>query len=91
MFARTPLPPALAAERLRAEARIVTMAGVILLAIGLPLALILAALALGPRGDALAPVIWAGPLILMGWGACQYGARRLEQAQALERPADPAP
>lgn len=84
MLARSPPTPAQEARALRAEARLMTMAGVILLAIGLPLSLILTALALAGTIGALVP-FWAGlPPIVLGWGACSLASRRLERAQALE-------
>lgn len=84
MLARSPPTPAEEARALRAEARLMTMAGVILLAIGLPLSLILAALALAGTIGALVP-FWAGaPPIALGWAACILASRRLERAQALE-------
>lgn len=84
MLVRTPPTPAQEARALRAEARLMTLAGVILLAIGLPLSLILAALALAGTVGPLVPVWAAGPPIALGWAACAWASRRLQKAQALE-------
>lgn len=84
MLARTPPSRAEEARNLRAEARLVTMAGVILLAIGLPLTLVLAAIALAGGMSYEAPLLAGAPPILLGWAACFYGSRRLERAQHLE-------
>lgn len=85
-------PPALRAQRarnvrsLRAEARLFTVAGAILLALGFPLTLTLAALAMAP--DGVSPFIAAAvgaPFILSGWAACAYASERLARAAQLER------
>lgn len=74
------------AQNLRAEARLVAMAGLILLAIGFPTTLILAALSLSPDGISpmLAPLV-GGPPIALGWAACHYASGRLERAKERER------
>ena len=71
---------------LRAEARLLTMAGMMLLGVGFPLTLFLAACALAPNGiSPLAPLLSGGPLVAFGWAACRYASWRFEQAARLER------
>lgn len=73
------------ATSLRAEARLLTTAGLILLAIGFPLTMMLTLMALSP--DGLSPVFPAavgGPPILLGYIACHYASARLARAKALE-------
>ena len=70
---------------LRAEARLLTFAGLILLGIGFPLTIFLAAQALAPGG--LSPVfpIAAGlPPILLGYLACHFASQRMVKAKTLE-------
>ena len=65
-------------QMLRDEARLLTLAGSILLAIGFPLALGLALIALAPDGvSPLLPITAGGPPILMGYLACHFASRRL--------------
>lgn len=74
------------AAGLRAEARLLTMAGIILLLIGFPLTLWLALQALAP--DGLSPVLPAaagGPPLLLGYLACHFASRRMLRARELER------
>jgi hypothetical protein len=73
------------ATSLRAEARLLTTAGLILLAIGFPVTLALTLLALSPEGlSPILPAAAGGPPILLGYIACHYASARLEQAKALE-------
>lgn len=70
---------------LRAEARVLTMAGLILLGIGFPLSLTLAALALWTKDvPVIAPLLFGGPPVLLGWAACGYASDRLVRAKAIE-------
>lgn len=73
------------ASVLRAEARLLATAGLILLGGGFPLTLTLAALALAPDGLSpwLAPAL-GGPPILLGYVACHFASARLARAKALE-------
>ncbi len=74
------------AQNLRAEARLIAMAGLILLAIGFPTTLILAALSLSPDGiSPLFALLAGGPPIALGWAACHYASTRLERAKERER------
>jgi len=74
------------AQNLRAEARLIAMAGLILLAIGFPTTLILAALSLSPDGiSPLFALLAGGPPIALGWAACRYASTRLERAKERER------
>jgi ferric-dicitrate binding protein FerR (iron transport regulator) len=70
---------------LRAEARVLTTAGLILLAIGFPATLFLALQALQP--DGMSPVLPAAigaPPIVLGYLACHFASQRLVKAKALE-------
>ena len=83
---RTMRHDANAAATLRAEARLLTLAGLILLAIGLPLTLGLALMALSP--DGLSPVMPAAagaPPLMLGYLACHFASRRMVKARELEQ------
>ena len=70
---------------LRAEARLLTIAGIILLAVGFPATLMLVAQALSP--DGLSPVLPAAvgaPPIMLGYLACHFASARMAKAKALE-------
>lgn len=70
---------------LRAEARLLTFAGLILLGIGFPVTLYLAALALAPGGlSPLLPVAAGTPPIVLGYLACHFASQRMVKAKALE-------
>jgi hypothetical protein len=70
---------------LRAEARILITAGVILLALGFPTTIVLVARALGPEGfPPLLPIAIGAPPIMLGYLACHFASQRLERARALE-------
>jgi hypothetical protein len=70
---------------LRAEARLLTIAGVILLAIGFPLTLILTANALAPDGGSpVLPAAAGAPPIILGYLACHFASQRMVKARALE-------
>lgn len=70
---------------LRAEARLLSFAGAILLAIGFPLTLALVARALSPAGGpAMLPLAVGAPPILLGYLACHFATQRLVKAKALE-------
>lgn len=70
---------------LRAEARLLTVAGFFLLGIGFPLTLIMTAIALG-RGDAspFVPAAIGAPPIVLGYLACHFASERMLKAKALE-------
>ncbi len=73
------------ARLLRAEARVMVRAGLILLAFGFPTTIAFTVLALAPEGvSPLAPLLSGGPLVALGWAACRYAAWRMSQADALE-------
>jgi hypothetical protein len=70
---------------LRAEARLLTVAGLILLGLGFPVTLLLVAQALA--ADGLSPVLPAAigaPPIMLGYIACHFASKRLVKAKALE-------
>ena len=74
----------LEADALRAEARLLTTAGVLLMAIGLPLTMYLVALAISPEGiSPLAPLTLGGGPVLMGYLTCHMASQRLARAKAL--------
>ena len=70
---------------LRAEARLLSIAGLMLLGVGFPLTVIMVALALSPSGPPplLALAIGAPP-IMLGYLACRFASDRLVKARALE-------
>jgi hypothetical protein len=73
---------------LRAEARLLSLAGLILFVIGLPITLGLSLMALSPEG--LSPVLPAaagGPPLMLGYLACHFASRRLVKARDLEEQA----
>lgn len=73
------------AAMLRAEAKLLTTAGLILLAIGFPLTLALVARALSPDGGpAMLPLAVGAPPILLGYLACHFASQRMVKAKALE-------
>lgn len=85
-----PVPPT-SVTTLRAEARLLTIAGLILLAIGFPLTLGLAAWSLAPAPDGISPILplaSGSPPILLGYLACYFASRRMIKAKALEAEAN---
>lgn len=79
--------PPISVTTLRAEARLLTIAGVILLAIGFPVTIALAALALAPAPEGISPILpvaSGAPPILLGYLACYFASRRMVKAKALE-------
>jgi hypothetical protein len=71
---------------LRAEARLLTVAGLILLGIGFPVTLLLVAQSLGPEGvSPVLPAAIGAPPIMLGYIACHFASKRLVKAKALER------
>lgn len=75
------------AQSLRAEARLLTTAGLILLAFGFPLTLLLVAQALTPDAQvsAVLPFAAGAPPIVLGYLACHFASQRMVKAKALER------
>jgi hypothetical protein len=70
---------------LRAEARILGLAGTLLLAVALPFTLILVALALSGDGvSPMLPLAGGAPPIMLGYLACHFASQRLMKAKALE-------
>lgn len=70
---------------LRAEARLLAFAGLILLGIGFPLTIVLAAQALAPGGlSPIFPIAAGAPPILLGYLACHFASQRMVKAKALE-------
>jgi len=73
------------AAALRAEARLLTIAGIILLAVGFPATMILVVQALGsPDFPSILPFAVGAPPIMLGYLACAFASRRLVKAKALE-------
>ena len=71
-------------QSLRDEARLLALAGVILLAIGFPLTLTLVAFAMAPHGlSPIVPLVAGGPPILLGYVACHFASKRLARARSL--------
>lgn len=72
-------------ESLRAEARFLATAGLILLAAGLPLTLTFVAMALAGGGvSPMLPIAVGAPPIMVGYLACHFATRRMAKAKALE-------
>lgn len=70
---------------LRAEARLLTFAGLVLLSIGFPATLVLVAQALAPGGASpLLPLAAGAPPIVLGYLACHFASQRMVKAKALE-------
>jgi hypothetical protein len=73
------------ANDLRAEARLLTLAGLILLGLGFPLTLYLVLRALSPDGlSPVLPIAIGAPPITLGYIACHFASRRLVKAKALD-------
>jgi hypothetical protein len=70
---------------LRAEARLLTTAGLLLLGVGFPVTLLLVAHALGQgAGSPFLPAAVGAPPIMLGYLACHFASRRMVKAKALE-------
>jgi|GEM_PF-2515550 len=70
---------------LRAEARVLTLAGLILLGLGFPLTLYLVSLALAPKGvSPVLPLAIGLPPIMLGYVACHFASVRMVKAKSLE-------
>lgn len=77
--------PRVTPKMLRDEARLLAIAGVMLLVIGLPVTLVLALHALAPHGlSPVLPLAVGGPPIILGYVACHYASARLARARDLE-------
>lgn len=80
MAAHRPNPAAL-----RAEARLLTIAGLMLLGAGFPLTLIMVAIALGSGAEApFLPAAIGAPPIMLGYLACHFASQRMLKAKAIE-------
>ncbi len=70
---------------LRAEARLLTTAGLLLLAIGFPVTLLLVARELQENAASpFLPIAIGAPPIMLGYLACHFASRRVVKAKALE-------
>ncbi|MBL8546061.1 MAG: hypothetical protein JNL81_06335 [Hyphomonadaceae bacterium] len=70
---------------LRAEARLLTIAGFFLLGLGFPLTLIMTAIALGRAdGSPFVPAVIGAPPIMLGYLACHFASQRMVKAKAIE-------
>ncbi len=73
------------AATLRAEARILSIAGLILLGIGFPVTLLLVSQSLSPDGmSPILPLAIGAPPIVLGYVACHFASARMAKAKALE-------
>jgi hypothetical protein len=72
------------AAALRAEARLLTIAGLLLLGAGFPLTLALVALALGSGAAPFAPAAIGAPPIMLGYLACHFASQRMVKAKTIE-------
>lgn len=80
MRMRRPTP-----EMLRAEAKLLTTAGLLLLGVGFPATLLLVAQALAHEGGSpFLPAAVGAPPIVLGYLACHFASRRMVKAKALE-------
>ena len=80
MAAQRPNPTAL-----RAEARLLTIAGLMLLGTGFPVTLIMVAIALGSGSDSpFVPAAIGAPPIMLGYLACHFASQRMVKAKAIE-------
>ncbi len=80
MAAHRPNPAAL-----RAEARLLTIAGFFLLGVGFPLTLIMTAIALGSGDNSpFVPAALGAPPIVLGYLACHFASQRMVKAKAIE-------
>lgn len=74
------------AEALRAEARLLTTAGILLLGIGFPMTLLLVAQALtSDAASPFVPLAAGAPPIMLGYLACHFASARMAKAKALEQ------
>ena len=74
------------AAELRAEARLLTLAGLILLGLGFPLTLYLVFQALAPQGlSPILPAAISAPPITLGYIACHFASVRMVKAKAIEQ------
>jgi hypothetical protein len=70
---------------LRAEARLLTVAGIFLLGVGFPVTLVMVAIALGSGSEApFAPAAIGAPPIMLGYLACHFASQRMVKAKAIE-------
>ncbi|MGD9980828.1 MAG: hypothetical protein AB7H66_09745 [Hyphomonadaceae bacterium] len=70
---------------LRAEARLLTIAGLILLGAGFPATLIMVAIVLGSGSDSpFLPAAVGAPPIMLGYLACHFASRRMMRAKLVE-------
>jgi len=80
MAAPRPNPAAL-----RAEARLLTIAGLMLLGVGFPVTLVLVAAALGAgSASPFVPAAIGAPPIMLGYLACHFASQRMLRAKAIE-------
>lgn len=77
--------PTTSVSSLRAEARLLAIAGVLLLLVGFPLTMSLALMALSPEGvSPVLPIAIGAPPLVLGYLACHFASKRMERAKALE-------
>lgn len=70
---------------LRAEARLLTIAGFLLLGVGFPVTLVMVAMALGSgSASPFVPAVIGAPPIMLGYLACHFASQRMVKAKALE-------
>lgn len=70
---------------LRAEARLLTIAGFILLGVGFPVTLVMVAIALGAgAASPFVPAAIGAPPIMLGYLACHFASQRMVKAKLIE-------
>jgi hypothetical protein len=76
----------ISAAALRAEAGVLSISGILLMAIGFPLTLFLVAWALAEGGlPPMLPAAIGAPPLMIGYLACHYASQRLVLAKAMDR------
>lgn len=74
------------ASIMRAEARVLSVAGMLLLAASFPFTLFMVSIALAAKSAApWAPAVAGAPPLLLGYLMCHVAARRLVRARQLDR------
>ena len=77
--------PVSSVTSLRAEARLLSLAGLILLVIGFPMTLGLAAFAIATGAiSPILPIALGAPPLLLGYLACHFASARMVKAKTLE-------
>jgi hypothetical protein len=72
-------------QSLRAEARLLTIAGLMLLGGGFPFTIFLVTQAMAPDGiSPMLPLALGAPPLMLGYFACHFASQRLMRAKRIE-------